>query len=73
MLLCRCFVDDVCLKLMICKLLIGNVKLVCVFVLPFFVDDWCLNLMLGCVVICYINLVCVYFVLPILWVVGVCI
>ena len=43
---------------------IGFVKMACVFCFAIFVDDLCLNVMLGYVVIGYVKLVCVFFVCP---------
>ena len=55
------WVDDLFLDLMICYVLVVDVKFVCVLVLPFFCDDWCLMLMLGYVLHGYVKLVCFCF------------
>ena len=41
------FVDDWCFTLMFGYVVIGYVKMVCVFCFSVFVDDWCLNVILG--------------------------
>ena len=56
-------IDEWCLDVYLSYVVIGCVKLVCVFCFAVYVNDWRLTLILVYVLICYVKFVCV-FVLP---------